>query len=84
MALTVGLASAAVACGPGGGSRTDPGPTFHRVENESLRFTEPLSTVTDLLPPAEDGEPWRVVGSILDPGTGRSTAAVWTSDDGRG
>jgi hypothetical protein len=84
VALTIALASATVACGPGGGSSTDPGPTFHRVEDESLRFTEPLSTVTDLLPPAEDGEPWRVVGSILDPTTGRSTAAVWTSDDGRG
>jgi hypothetical protein len=84
LALVAGLASATVACGPGGGAATDPGPTFHRVENDALKFTEPLSTVSDLLPPAGDGEPWRVFGSILDPGSGRSNAAVWTSDDGRG
>ena len=83
-ALVVGLGVATTGCGPSGGAATDPGPTFHRVESDALHFAEPVSTVTDLLPPAEDGEPWRIFGSLLDPGTGRSNAAVWTSDDGRG
>jgi hypothetical protein len=79
------LGAAATACGPsGGGSATDPGSTFRRVQDESLRFPEPLSTVSDLLPPGEDGEPWRIFGSVLEPGTGRTNSVVWSSDDGRG
>jgi hypothetical protein len=83
-ALVVGLGVGATACGPSGGSATDPGPTFHRVDSDALRYPEPVSSVSDLLAPAEDGEPWRIFGSILEPVTGRSTGAVWTSDDGRG
>jgi hypothetical protein len=83
--IVLGLGAAATACGPSGsGTATDAGPTFHRVESDALQYAEPLSTVTDLLPPGEDGEPWRIVGSVLEPATGISTAAVWTSDDGRG
>jgi hypothetical protein len=79
-----GLIAGTAGCGPGGGAATDPGATFHRVDNAKLRYPEALSTVTDLLPPAEDGEPWRIFGSLLDPDSGHANAAVWTSDDGRG
>ena len=58
-------------------------PTFHMVSDESLRFTEPVSTVADLLAPAEEGQPWTIVGSVLEPSDARSVAAVWTADDGR-
>jgi hypothetical protein len=83
-AVVVGLGAASTACGPSDSSVTDPGATFHQVSSDALQYAEPLSTVTDLLPPGEDGEPWRIVGSILEPATGLSNAAVWASDDGRG
>jgi hypothetical protein len=79
------VALAASACAPSGGAATaDPGPSFHRVSNDALRFSQPISSVTQLMAPAAQGEPWRIFGSMLEPATGQSTAAVWTSDDGRG
>lgn len=79
----VALAAALIA-GPGctsGGDTdaADASPTFRQVSDDALQYDQPISQVTDLLPPTAEGDPWRIVGSILDPGTGRSQAAVWTT-----
>lgn len=85
--LAAGLATAllAGACAAGGATEAAEhnAPTFKKVNDDKLRFTEPVSTVNDLLAPAKEGEPWRVVGSVLEPSDGRSKAAVWTASDGR-
>lgn len=59
------------------------GPSFSQVTDEALRATAPKSEVGDLVPPAEEGGAWRVVGSVTDPTSGRPQAAVWRSGDGR-
>lgn len=76
---------AASACSAGGATEAAERnePTFSTVSDEKLRFTEPVSTVTDLLAPAEEGQPWTIVGSVLEPSDSRSVAAVWSADDGR-
>lgn len=84
-ASALALLAASSACA--GGDATEAAernePTFRVVEHDSLRFTEPVSSVSDLLAPAEEGEPWHIVGSVLEPADNRSVAAVWTADDGR-
>jgi hypothetical protein len=77
------LATSACAAGGATEAAERNEPTFSMVSDEKLRFTEPVSTVSDLLPPAAEGEPWHVVGSVLDPSDSRSVATVWTADDGR-
>lgn len=57
----------------------DTSPTFHQLSDDSLHYEEPISLVSDLLAPVADGDPWRVVGSVVDPGTGRTEAAVWSA-----
>lgn len=76
---------AASACAAGGASEAAEhnAPTFKKVTADTLRFTEPVSTVSDLLAPAKEGEPWRIVGSVLEPSDNTSVAAVWNADDGR-
>jgi len=78
------LAGSAAACGDRTeAARDEPPPTFSRAEGAALRFDEPVSTVTDLLAPTGEGEPWTIVGSVFDPDRAVSRAAVWTSDDAR-
>jgi hypothetical protein len=82
LALVAGLLGA---CGGSGdGQAGDAGPTFSRVKADSLQYPDPVATVTDMLAPAADGEDWRIFGSMLEPATATSHAAVWTSNDGRG
>lgn len=59
-------------------------PTFEKVSEESFRYPEPVATVSDLVAPAGEGALWHIVGSVLDPGTGRTRGAVWQSGDGQG
>jgi hypothetical protein len=79
-----GLAAGAVACsgGPDQGAGADQ-PTFQRSEGASLAYEEPIATTSDLLAPTAEGEPWIIVGSLLDPEEGASAAAVWTSEDAK-
>jgi hypothetical protein len=82
LAVVAGLVSACGASDDGTAGAT--GPTFQRVESDALHYPDPVSTVTDMLAPAADGEDWRIFGSVLEPSNATSHAAVWTSDDGRG
>jgi hypothetical protein len=61
----------------------DHDPTFERVAEDSFLYTDPLATPADLLPPAAEGQPWHIVGSVVDPANSRTQAAVWQSEDGR-
>jgi len=85
--LLTGLVAALVAGGCASGGATEAAehnaPTFRKVEDKVLRATQPISSATQLLAPSKPGEPWRVVGSVLDPDTDRSVAAVWSAEDGR-
>ena len=80
----VALAAGAVGCSGGQdqGAGADE-PTFRRSEGSSLAFEEPISTTSDLVAPAAEGDAWTIVGSLLHPEEQASTAAVWTSDDAR-
>ena len=83
--MAIGVATAG--CSAGGDTEGGAAPTFRRAAGDSLAFEEPLSTTSDLVPPAAEGEPWTIVGSLLDPGDGAAVAAVWTSEgaiDGSG
>src|SRR5690606_37401885 len=61
-------AGSAAACGDRPeAARDEPPPPSGRVEGATLRFDEPVSTVTDLLAPTGEGEPWTIVGSVFDP-----------------
>jgi hypothetical protein len=55
----------------------DASPTFHQIRNEALRFDKPLSEVSDVMAPVQPDQPWRIVGGILDPESGKTQAAVW-------
>jgi hypothetical protein len=80
--VTAAVVLAALVAGCSAGRDTDAAnasPTFRQLADDSLRYDEPISQVTDLLAPTEEGGPWRIVGSVLDPGTGRSEAAVWSA-----
>jgi hypothetical protein len=82
-AAAVALGLLATACsGSSEASPSEPDPTFHRSEAQSLEFPEPVATVSRLLPPTEH-TPWTVVGSVFDPRTDLSVATTWRSDDGR-
>ncbi len=82
LAALVALALGAAACSGGSGiALDDERPTFSRAGGSSLGFDEPASTVSDLVAPAGDGEPWTIVGSLYDPEEGASLAAVWHADD---
>lgn len=64
-------------------SAADMSPTFTKVSQGDLRYPEAVAAVADLLPADED-TPWLVVGSVLEPTTARTRAAVWSSADGDG
>jgi hypothetical protein len=84
LAALVALALGAAACSGGSGNAADDErPTFSRAGGSSLGFDEPAATVSDLVAPAGDGEPWTIVGSLYDPGENASLAAVWHGDDAR-
>ncbi|HEY7073686.1 MAG TPA: sialidase family protein [Acidimicrobiales bacterium] len=80
----LGLAATSVACsgGPDQGTGAEQ-PTFRRAEGSHIAFDTPVSTTSDLLPPAGEGQPWTIVGSLLDPEKGAPVAAVWTSEDAK-
>ncbi|MFP3899616.1 MAG: WD40/YVTN/BNR-like repeat-containing protein [Acidimicrobiia bacterium] len=81
VALAAGLVAAA--CSSDSSlSRLDLSPTFSRATGESLVFEAPLASVGGMLPPTGEGEPWTIVGAVLDPGRRTSVAATWTSDEG--
>lgn len=61
----------------------DAAPTFTKVSQEDFLYPEPVAAVADLVAGDDEGTPWHVVGSILEPSTGRTQAAVWTAADGR-
>jgi hypothetical protein len=79
--LVVAIGVATAGCSAGGDTEGDAAPTFRRAAGDSLAFEEPVSTTSDLVAPAAEGEPWTIVGSLLDPGDGAAVAAVWTSED---
>jgi hypothetical protein len=58
-------------------------PTFARADGAALAFDEPVSKVSDLVPPAEEDGAWTIVGSTFDPESQVSVATVWTADDAR-
>lgn len=64
-------------------ARADVAPTFAKVSQDDFLYPEPVAAVADLLAGDGDGAPWHVVGSILEPTTGHTRAAVWTAGDGR-
>lgn len=79
---TLAVGSACTGASEGATPETDPPePTFLRAEAENLAHTFMTSSLGDLVPPTQAGAPWTVVGSILDPDVGESTAAVWSSVD---
>jgi hypothetical protein len=77
------LGGVGAACSAGGDSASRAAPTFHRAGGDSLAYTEPVSSTSDLVAPAAEGDPWTIVGSLMDPGEGVAQAAVWTSPDAR-
>jgi hypothetical protein len=82
LAALVALALGAAACSGGSGAASDDErSTFSRASGRSLGFDKPAATVSDLVAPAGDGEPWTIVGSLYDPDKGATLAAVWHGDD---
>lgn len=77
------IAAAGCAPDPEAAAGAGASPTFEKVEFDGFQYPEPVAAVNDLLPPTEAGEPWYIIGSVLDPGTGRTQGSVWTSADGR-
>lgn len=74
------VALLATACSTGRDTdAADASPTFHQISDNSLEYEEPISLVGDMLAPTAEGDHWRVVGSVVDPGTGRTQAAVWSA-----
>ncbi|HEX6568214.1 MAG TPA: hypothetical protein VF015_03585 [Acidimicrobiales bacterium] len=73
----------AAACTGADDDPIEASPTFARANGPSLMFDEPLAKVSDLVPPAAEGDPWTIVGSVYDPDSRASVAAVWTGDGGR-
>ena len=69
-----GLLGRAAAGGDPGGEAAAHLPAGRRRRRSP--FDEPVSTTSDLLAPAAEGDPWTIVGSLLDP------ARAWP--DGRG
>ena len=56
-------------------------PTFRRAAGSSITYEEPVANVADLLAPAAEGQPWLILGSVLDPGSGTTVASTWSADD---
>ena len=78
------VAGVVASCSTGSEAGPDPtSPTFARANGASLALEEPLASVADLVAPAEEGEPWTIVGSIFNPSTSAAEATVWTAEDGR-
>jgi hypothetical protein len=61
---------------------SDESPAFTKITQDDLRYPEPIAAVSDLLAP-DDESPWLVVGSIIDPESAGTRAAVWRSADGQ-
>ncbi|HEX6420854.1 MAG TPA: sialidase family protein [Acidimicrobiales bacterium] len=80
-AAAAGLLASACVSADAGPERASS--TFTRAEGAALTFTEPLSRVADLVPPAEEGGVWTIVGSVFEPSSRVSVASVWTAEDAR-
>jgi hypothetical protein len=79
-----GLALVAGACAGGSDASSDNAyPTFERAAGSSIAYEEPVADVADLLAPAAEGQPWLILGSVLDPKSGTTVASTWSADDGR-
>jgi hypothetical protein len=82
-AVALGVVSAACSSGGGGdGETSEQAPTFARATGSGLSFEEPVATVSDLLTPTADDQPWTIAGSVFDPSTRTSVATTWSSADG--
>jgi hypothetical protein len=83
LAGVVALALAVSACSIGSeAGDIEAAPTFVRANGSSLAVEEPVASVSDLIGPAAEGEPWTIVGSVFDPDLRAFVATVWSSDDG--
>ncbi len=85
LAALSGLAvlGAAACSGSSEAASDQSNPTFTRASGSAIAYEEPASSVSDLLAPAGEGQPWLVVGSTFDPKSGTTTtAATWTAGDG--
>jgi len=84
LAALAGLAvvGAAACSGSSEASSDQASPTFTRASGSAIAYEEPVSSVSDLLGPAGEDEPWLVVGSMFDPKSGTTAAATWTAGDG--
>ncbi|HLM64163.1 MAG TPA: hypothetical protein VK306_07680 [Acidimicrobiales bacterium] len=80
--LALGIVAFSACSGGSGAEESEPEPTFARASGSSLRFEEPVATVSDLQPPTKDDQPWTIAGSVFDPATGTSVATTWRSPDG--
>lgn len=74
---------AASACVSADAGSEQASPTFARADGAGLTFDEPVSKVSDLVPPADEDGAWTIVGSTFDPESQVSVATVWTADDAR-
>jgi len=81
--MALALGAGAAGCSAGGDSGGQATPTFRRAAGDSLAYAEPVSSTSDLVAPAAEGDPWTIVGSLMDPAEGVAQAAVWTSPDAR-
>ena len=79
--LALGIVAFSACSGGSGAEESEPEPTFARASGSSLRFEDPVATVSDLQPPTEDDQPWTIAGSVFDPATGTSVATTWRSLD---
>ena len=83
LGATVAGALVASACVGADAGPERASPTFARADGAALTFDEPVSQVSDLVPPADEGGAWTIVGSTFDPESQVSVATVWTAEDGR-
>ena len=78
------VALVAAACSGSSATSTESAePTFERAAGSSIAYEEPVANVADLLAPVAEGQPWLILGSVFDPGSGRTVASAWSADDGR-
>ncbi|MDD9369091.1 MAG: hypothetical protein PV358_03165, partial [Acidimicrobiales bacterium] len=77
------VAGLVTSCSTGSEAGPDPtSPTFSRANGAALALDEPVASVADLVAPAEEEQPWTIVGSVFDPTSGASEATVWSATDG--
>ena len=77
------VAGLVASCSTGSEAGPDPtSPTFARANGAALALDEPVASVADLVAPAEEEQPWTIVGSVFDPTSGASEATVWSAMDG--